>query len=197
MVPFVCWSGTVHVANVGWSGQVLRAKLEVSMFAAVAPQGIEPTLPCSLAGPWPSKCHSAWPMSMACEFTTVDASGQADGQRGRRRSRREGHVVWRANVGGYVRGTLSVARNGDVLAGVYGPRPRAARLRPDDGGLRGDFAIQGTGACATGFMAARWRTPPGRSSSARRTTQSTRSTRAASYSGGSSPEGTWTLPLRF
>ncbi len=58
----------------------------------------------------------------------------------------DGHVVWRANVGGYVRGTLSVARNGDVLAGVYGPRPRAARLRPDDGGLRGDFAIQGTGA---------------------------------------------------
>jgi outer membrane protein assembly factor BamB len=58
----------------------------------------------------------------------------------------DGRVVWRANVGGYVRGTLSVARNGDVLAGVYGPRPRAARLRPDDGGLRGDFAIQGTGA---------------------------------------------------
>jgi outer membrane protein assembly factor BamB len=58
----------------------------------------------------------------------------------------DGRVVWRANVGGYVRGTLSVARNGDVLAGVYGPRPRAARLRPNDGGLRGDFAIQGTGA---------------------------------------------------
>jgi outer membrane protein assembly factor BamB len=58
----------------------------------------------------------------------------------------DGHVVWRSNVGGYVRGTLSIARNGDVLAGVYGPRPRAARLSPDDGGLRGDFAIQGTGA---------------------------------------------------
>jgi outer membrane protein assembly factor BamB len=58
----------------------------------------------------------------------------------------DGRVVWRANVGGYVRGTLSVARNGDVLAGVYGPRPRAVRLRADDGGLRGDFPIQGTGA---------------------------------------------------
>jgi outer membrane protein assembly factor BamB len=58
----------------------------------------------------------------------------------------DGHAVWRANVGGYVRGTLSVARNGDVLAGVYGPRPRAVRLRPEDGSLRGDFAIQGTGA---------------------------------------------------
>ncbi len=58
----------------------------------------------------------------------------------------DGHIVWRANVGGYVRGTLSVARNGDVLAGVYGPRPRAVRLRAEDGGLRGDFPIQGTGA---------------------------------------------------
>jgi outer membrane protein assembly factor BamB len=58
----------------------------------------------------------------------------------------DGHVVWRANVGGYVRGTLSIARNGDVLAGVYGPRPRAARLRPDDGTVRGDFPVQGTGA---------------------------------------------------
>jgi outer membrane protein assembly factor BamB len=58
----------------------------------------------------------------------------------------DGHVVWRANVGGYVRGTLSVARNGDILAGVYGPRPRAARLQADDGGIRGDFAVQGTGA---------------------------------------------------
>jgi outer membrane protein assembly factor BamB len=58
----------------------------------------------------------------------------------------DGHVVWRAALGGYVRGALSVARNGDVLAGVYGPRPREVRLRADDGGLRGDFPIQGTGA---------------------------------------------------
>jgi outer membrane protein assembly factor BamB len=58
----------------------------------------------------------------------------------------DGHVVWRAALGGYVRGTLAVARNGDVLAGVYGPRPREVRLRADDGGLRGDFPIQGTGA---------------------------------------------------
>jgi outer membrane protein assembly factor BamB len=58
----------------------------------------------------------------------------------------DGRVVWRTNVGGYVRGTLSVARNGDVLAGVYGPRPRAVRLLAGDGAVRGDFAIQGTGA---------------------------------------------------
>jgi len=45
-----------------------------------------------------------------------------------------------------VRGTLSVARNGDVLAGVYGPAPRAVRLTAEDGSLRGEFRIQGTGA---------------------------------------------------
>jgi outer membrane protein assembly factor BamB len=58
----------------------------------------------------------------------------------------DGHVAWRTNVGGYVRGTLSVARNGDVLAGVYGPKPRAIRLLAGDGVVRGDLAIQGTGA---------------------------------------------------
>jgi outer membrane protein assembly factor BamB len=58
----------------------------------------------------------------------------------------DGRVVWRTNVGGYVRGTLSIARNGDVLAGVYGPRPRAVRLHADDGTVRGEFPVQGTGA---------------------------------------------------
>jgi outer membrane protein assembly factor BamB len=58
----------------------------------------------------------------------------------------DGHVVWRSKLGGYVRGTLSIARNGDVFAGVYGPAPRAVRLRSEDGSVRGDFPIQGTGA---------------------------------------------------
>jgi outer membrane protein assembly factor BamB len=58
----------------------------------------------------------------------------------------DGHVVWRSKVGGYVRGTLSIARNGDILGGVYGPMPHALRLRADDGAVRGIFAIQGTGA---------------------------------------------------
>ena len=58
----------------------------------------------------------------------------------------DGHIVWRARTDGYVRGTISVARNGDVLAGVYGPTPRAVRLRASDGARVGDFAIQGTGA---------------------------------------------------
>jgi outer membrane protein assembly factor BamB len=57
-----------------------------------------------------------------------------------------GAIVWRSNVGGYVRGALSVARGGDVLAGVYGPTPRQVRLRAGDGSLAGQFPIQGTGA---------------------------------------------------
>jgi outer membrane protein assembly factor BamB len=57
----------------------------------------------------------------------------------------DGHVAWRTKVGGYVRGALSIARNGDVLAGVYGPSPRQVRVRPD-GEVRGAFPVQGTGA---------------------------------------------------
>lgn len=58
----------------------------------------------------------------------------------------DGHVVWRTPVGGFVRGALSLARNGDVLAGVYGPAPRMVRVRGADGALVGAFGIQGTGA---------------------------------------------------
>ena len=58
----------------------------------------------------------------------------------------DGHVVWRAAVGGFVRGPLSIARDGDVLAGVYGPRPREVRLSAKDGTIRGQFPVQGTGA---------------------------------------------------
>jgi outer membrane protein assembly factor BamB len=58
----------------------------------------------------------------------------------------DGHVWWRAPVGGYVRGSLSVARNGDVLAGVYGPAPREVRLDGTLGAIRGGLPVQGTGA---------------------------------------------------
>jgi outer membrane protein assembly factor BamB len=58
----------------------------------------------------------------------------------------DGRIVWRVPVGGYVRGSLSVARNGDVLAGVYGPAPRQVRLRGEDGALAFAYAVQGTGA---------------------------------------------------
>jgi outer membrane protein assembly factor BamB len=58
----------------------------------------------------------------------------------------DGRVVWRAKVGGYVRGTLSVTRTGEVAAGVYGPAPRQVLLAAADGSVRRSFSIQGTGA---------------------------------------------------
>ena len=54
-------------------------------------------------------------------------------------------VVWRAAVGGFVRGSLSIARNGDVIVGTYGPVPRLVRVAPD-GGVQRIFSIRGTGA---------------------------------------------------
>jgi outer membrane protein assembly factor BamB len=58
----------------------------------------------------------------------------------------DGHVVWRAKVGGPVRGTLAVTRDGSVAAGVYGPSPREVVLAATDGGVLVSFAVQGTGA---------------------------------------------------
>jgi outer membrane protein assembly factor BamB len=66
----------------------------------------------------------------------------------------DGHVVWRAPIGGFVRGPLSIARDGDVLAGVYGPTPREVRLSAKDGSIRGQFAVQGTGAREFGLHGA-------------------------------------------
>ena len=51
-----------------------------------------------------------------------------------------GSFKWRVNVGGYVRGALSVARSGAVLAGTYGPTPRVLSLDPRDGAVRFAFA---------------------------------------------------------
>jgi outer membrane protein assembly factor BamB len=58
----------------------------------------------------------------------------------------DGRIVWRTPLGGYVRGPLSIARNGDVMAGVYGPAPREVRLRGADGAVVGTLSVQGTGA---------------------------------------------------
>ncbi len=58
----------------------------------------------------------------------------------------DGRVVWRASLGGYVRGTLSLTRAGGVLAGVYGPAPREVMLDAADGAVLLSFPIQGTGA---------------------------------------------------
>ena len=58
----------------------------------------------------------------------------------------KGNIAWRTTItSGYVRGVLAIARNGDVVAGTYGPIPRMVRLAPD-GHERGAFAIRGTGA---------------------------------------------------
>ena len=56
-----------------------------------------------------------------------------------------GAVAWRTAVGGFVRGGLSLARSGDVLAGVYGPAPRVVRVSPA-GLVVGSFSVSGTGA---------------------------------------------------
>jgi outer membrane protein assembly factor BamB len=58
----------------------------------------------------------------------------------------DGRIVWRARVGGYVRGTLSMTRAGDVVAGVYGPTPGEVVLAPGDGAVKRKVPIQGTGA---------------------------------------------------
>jgi outer membrane protein assembly factor BamB len=58
----------------------------------------------------------------------------------------DGHPLWRAPVGGFVRGTLSATRTGDVLAGVYGPTPREVLLDAADGSVRLSVPVQGTGA---------------------------------------------------
>lgn len=58
----------------------------------------------------------------------------------------KGNIAWRTTITqGFVRGVLAIARNGDVVAGTYGPIPRMARLAPD-GNVRGAFTIRGTGA---------------------------------------------------
>ena len=58
-------------------------------------------------------------------------------------------VLGRVALGGYVRGPLSIARNGDVVVGTYGPAPKLVRLRQDQ--LLGAFPIQGTGAKELGI----------------------------------------------
>ncbi len=63
----------------------------------------------------------------------------------------EGHILWRTAVGGPVRGALAMARNGDVLAGVYGPSPRLVRVSPA-GQMSDGFAVRGQGTRETGVF---------------------------------------------
>jgi outer membrane protein assembly factor BamB len=97
--------------------------------------------------------RAIWSVDLGADVDGAPAIGDAgevyvgtDGDEVVRLDAADGRVVWRATVGGFVRGPLSVARNGDVLAGVYGPAPREVRIRAVDGALVGSFAVQGTGA---------------------------------------------------
>ncbi len=62
----------------------------------------------------------------------------------------DGSVMWRTEVGGHVRGGLTVTRSHDVVAGVYGPAPRVVCLDGETGKERWSFAVQGTGARSFG-----------------------------------------------
>jgi outer membrane protein assembly factor BamB len=95
----------------------------------------------------------AWSVDLSADVDGAPAIGDdgavfvgTDGDEIVRLDPDAGGVIWRASLGGYVRGTLSIARDGSVLAGVYGPTPREVRIRPEDGSVVGQFAIQGTGA---------------------------------------------------
>ncbi len=57
---------------------------------------------------------------------------------------RDGNRRWRAHVDGYVRAPVALGRRGDVLAAVYGPRPRVVSLAADDGELRWYFPVGAT-----------------------------------------------------
>jgi outer membrane protein assembly factor BamB len=61
-----------------------------------------------------------------------------------------GSVVWSAHVGGFVRGALTIARNGDVLSGVYGPRSRVVRLDGKTGREKASLDVPGSGATEMG-----------------------------------------------
>jgi outer membrane protein assembly factor BamB len=58
----------------------------------------------------------------------------------------DGRVLLRVSLGGFVRGPLSVTRNGDIVVGVYGPRTRLVRIDGATGAIVWTFAVPGTGA---------------------------------------------------
>jgi outer membrane protein assembly factor BamB len=61
-----------------------------------------------------------------------------------------GGVIFSASLGGFVRGPLSIARGGDVIVGVYGPRSRVVRLDGKNGKEKASFDVAGTGALEFG-----------------------------------------------
>ncbi len=61
-----------------------------------------------------------------------------------------GGVIFSTMLGGFVRGPLSIARGGDVIVGVYGPRSRVVRLDGKTGKEKSSFDVAGTGALEFG-----------------------------------------------
>ena len=109
----------------------------------------------------------------------------------------DGHVVWRAKVGGYVRGTLSMTRAGDVARGRLRPDARElVRSRGRRGACAATFPSRAPARASSASTAAPLEDDGRRArSSARRTTRSTRSTRTDSSSGASRPAATSTRPI--
>jgi outer membrane protein assembly factor BamB len=69
-------------------------------------------------------------------------------------SPRDGAVRWKSTVGGYVRGPLSIGRDGAVFASSYGPTPAVVALDGGDGRELWRFTIRGTGALEFGVHGA-------------------------------------------
>jgi len=62
-----------------------------------------------------------------------------------------GEIRWAAAVGGFVRGAMSLGRDGTVFTGTYGPTPRLVALDPVRGEVRFRFPVSGTGASEFGI----------------------------------------------
>lgn len=61
-----------------------------------------------------------------------------------------GTIRWRAVLGGHVRGGLTITRNHDVIAGIYGPTPAVVRMDGSTGKIQWRHVVPGTGASEFG-----------------------------------------------
>jgi outer membrane protein assembly factor BamB len=64
----------------------------------------------------------------------------------------DGGVSWKTEVGGFVRGPLSISRDGSLVIGTFGPAPRELRIDDTTGKILGSMSIQGTGAPEFGIV---------------------------------------------
>lgn len=66
----------------------------------------------------------------------------------------DGHILWKKQLSGPIRGPLSLTRSGHVLVSTYGPTPSVYALASDDGAELWHYAIRGTGAKEFGIHGA-------------------------------------------